>query len=153
MDSDKFLKLIEMLARESAVRIACEATRISENLVFQQTISDVQASNRRTIQQLNETIIALNATIGSLMEEIRLLKGAKKNSRNSSIPPSKDENRPLKKTNSLRKASGKKSGRQEGHNDHTLLVSSSPNIIEDHKPEFCNCCGLGMGAVAGKLLN
>ncbi|MEN5058455.1 hypothetical protein [Sphingobacterium kitahiroshimense] len=108
MESDKFLKLIELLERESAARVASEAARISENLVFQQTILDMQASNQQIIQQLN-------TTIGILMEEIRLLKGPKKNSHNSSIPPSKDENRSVKKTNSLRKPSGKKPGGREGH--------------------------------------
>lgn len=153
MDSDKFLKLIEMLERESAARVASEAARISENLAFQQAISDIQASNQQTIRQLNETIIGLNATIGSLMEEIRLLKGPKKNSHNSSVPPSRDENRPVRKTNSLRKSSGKKPGGQKGHDGHTLLMSGSPDSIEDHTPQFCNCCGLGLDAVEGKLLN
>lgn len=105
-----------------------------------------------TIQQLHETIIGLNATISSLMEEIRLLKGQKK-SHNSSIPPSKDENRPVRKTNSLCKSSGKKPGDQHVHDGSTLLMCSSPDSVEDHAPRFCQCCGLGMDAVEGKLLN
>ena len=129
MDSDKFLILIEMLERESAARVSSEAARLSENSAFQQTILDMQTSHERTIQELN-------ATIGKLMEEIRLLKGPKKNSHNSSIPTSKDENRPLKKTNSLRKPSGKKPGGQEGHDGSTLLMSSSVDIIEDHVPQL-----------------
>lgn len=81
MDSDKFLRPIEMREMESAAHI-------SENLAFQQTILDIQASNPQTIQQLNETIIGLNATIGgNLIEGIALLKGPKKNSHNSSVPP------------------------------------------------------------------
>lgn len=142
-----------MLERESAARVASEVARLSENSAFQQTLLDIQASNQQTIEQLNATIIGLHATIGSLMEEIRLLKGPKKNSHNSSIPPSKDENRPLKKTNSLRKPSGKKPGGQQGHDGNTLLMSSSVDIIEHHTPQFCNCCGLGLDAVEGKLLN
>lgn len=60
MDSGKYLKLIEMLEKESAARVASEAARKSENLAFQQTILDMQTSNQQIIQQLN-------ATIGSLM--------------------------------------------------------------------------------------
>ncbi|MET3113459.1 hypothetical protein AAKU52_001182 [Pedobacter sp. CG_S7] len=94
MDNKDFLKLVEILERESAARIASEASRISESTAFQQTIKD-----------LNSTIEKLNETIGSLLEENRLLKGPKKNSRNSSVPPSKDENRP-QKTSSLRPLQG-----------------------------------------------
>ncbi|WP_343657828.1 hypothetical protein [Chryseobacterium sp.] len=71
MDSGKFLKPIEMLEKESAVRVASEAARISENLPFQQIILDMQTSNQQIIQQLN-------ATIGSLKEEIRLLEKSSK---------------------------------------------------------------------------
>ncbi|WP_445733637.1 IS66 family transposase [Mariniflexile sp.] len=63
-----------------------------------------------------------------------------KNSRNSSVPPSKDENRPLK-NQSLRTRSGKKAGGQPGHEGTTLKMAGSPDQIIDHKPGFCNCCG------------
>tara|TARA_R110000796_G_scaffold43619_3_gene107107 strand:- start:459 stop:749 length:291 start_codon:yes stop_codon:yes gene_type:complete len=43
-----------------------------------------------------------------------------KNSRNSSIPPSKDENRP-KKNQSLRKSTGKKPGGQLGHKGDQVI--------------------------------
>ena len=45
-----------------------------------------------------------------------------KNSKNSSIPPSKDENR-AKPNQSLRRSSGKKSGGQLGHKVKTLEMS------------------------------
>src|SRR5690606_33111705 len=84
MDNKNFTKLVELLEQESAARIASETFRLAENAASQQIISDLNA----TIKQLNETI-------GGLLEEIRLLKGPKKNSRNSSLPPSKDENSSL----------------------------------------------------------
>lgn len=87
------------------------------------------------------------------MQQNRLLSAPKKNSGNSSIPSSKDEKRPLKKTNSLRKSSGKKPGAQKGHDGSTLLISAFPDVIEDHEPQFCNCCGLGLDTIEGELLN
>ena len=65
---------------------------------------------------------------------------AKKNSRNSSIPPSKDENRPMK-TNSLREKSDKKVGGQPGHKGKTLEMTKHPDIVVDHHACFCPACG------------
>jgi len=63
-----------------------------------------------------------------------------KNSNNSSIPPSKDENRP-KRNQSLRKKTGRKSGGQKGRKGNTLKIIDNPDIIEKHIPEYCSCCG------------
>lgn len=63
-----------------------------------------------------------------------------KNSRNSSVPPSKDENRPFK-TKSLREQTGKKPGGQKGHEGKTLGMVNEPDHIENHIPEYCQCCG------------
>lgn len=53
-----------------------------------------------------------------------------KNSRNSFIPPSKDENRPRKKT-----------GGQLGHKGRTLEMTPTPDIVMDLYPEYCRNCG------------
>lgn len=63
-----------------------------------------------------------------------------KNSRNSSVPPSKDENRPFK-TKSLREKSGKRPGGQMGHKGSTLEMTKTPDAIVDHIPCFCGKCG------------
>ena len=63
----------------------------------------------------------------------------KKNSNNSSIPPSKDENRP--KRTSLREKSGLKPGGQKGRKGNTLRMVETPDFIQKHKPCYCNCCG------------
>lgn len=73
-----------------------------------------------------------------------------KNSNNSSVPPSKDENRP-KKTQSLREDSGKKAGGQLGHKGHTLEMSSIPDAITDHIPCVCSSCGHDLSAIAAQL--
>ncbi len=63
----------------------------------------------------------------------------KKNSNNSSIPPSKDENSPKRK--SLREKSGQKPGGQKGRKGTTLKMVENPNFVKEHIPSYCNCCG------------
>ncbi len=74
-----------------------------------------------------------------------------KNSSNSSIPPSKDENRPFK-SKSLRKKTGRKPGGQKGHEGTTLEMVSDPNEIIDHVPEYCQCCGKDISAIPGDFV-
>ena len=52
----------------------------------------------------------------------------RKDSNNSSVPPSKDENRPLR-TNSLREKSDRKVGGQPGHEGKTLEMTENPDEI------------------------
>ena len=63
-----------------------------------------------------------------------------KNSRNSSIPPSKDENR-LKKNQSLRRSTGKKPWGQPGRKGSTLEMTSNPDQLIDLVLKYCNDCG------------
>ena len=63
-----------------------------------------------------------------------------KNSSNSSVPPSKDENR-LNPNQSLRKPSGKKPGGQKGHEGRTLEMSATPDKIIELVPKYCTQCG------------
>ncbi|WP_286883888.1 hypothetical protein [Sphingobacterium sp. UBA5980] len=132
MDNTNFQLLLELLERESSARIAAEEARLAENVAFQQTLEDLD----RTIKQLNDTV-------GLLLKENRLLKGPKKNSSNSSVPPSKGPD-PPKRTSSLRKSSGKSSGGQTGHDGSTLQLCSTPDVLIDHRSDFWNCCGLDL---------
>ena len=63
-----------------------------------------------------------------------------KNSRNSSIPPSMDLNRP-KKNQSLRKGNGRKPGGQPGHKGNTLKMTADPDQIVELRPDYCRSCG------------
>ncbi|GAG10610.1 unnamed protein product, partial [marine sediment metagenome] len=74
-----------------------------------------------------------------------------KNSNNSSVPPSKDENRPFK-SKSLRKKTGRKPGGQKGHEGTTLKMVSDPNEIIDHAPEYCECCGKDIVSIPGEFV-
>lgn len=153
MDNTNFQLLLDMLERESSARIALEQARAVENSARVASEEARIAENRvfqHTIEDLNNTIKQLNDTIGRLLEENRLLKGPKKNSNNSSVPPSKDPNRP-KRTSSLRKSSGKSSGGQTGHDGSTLQMCATPDVVIDHSPDFCNCCGFDLVDQPAKL--
>tara|TARA_R110000850_G_scaffold101708_1_gene210295 strand:+ start:210 stop:749 length:540 start_codon:yes stop_codon:yes gene_type:complete len=99
--------------------------------------------------QLMERIRFLEARVLELEKELAKYR-TPKNSNNSSIPPSKDENRP-KKTQRLRENSGKKPGGQPGHEGHTLEMSSVPDAITDHIPGFCSCCGYDLSSITAEL--
>ena len=109
-------------------------------------------------QQLYNTIAILLAKVDSLTKEVEYLRNrlskyeTPKNSNNSSIPPSKDENR--LKRESLREKTGRKPGGQEGRKGNTLKMVETPDQTEKHIPSYCNCCGKDLSelpyAFAGK---
>lgn len=95
--------------------------------------------NEKKIIELEAENQNLKELVEKLIQEIDRLKHPK-NSHNSSIPPSKDQNRPFK-TKSLRTSDGKSPGGQKGHEGHALEMTDTPGIIIDHKPSFCLKCG------------
>ena len=73
-----------------------------------------------------------------------------KNSRNSSKPPSKDENLP-KKNQSLRGRSGKKSGGQDGHKGSTLRKVENPDKVIPHLLKGKCECGISLSTLPASL--
>jgi transposase len=112
-------------------------------------------AKRPTYNEIVVLVLELQQEIKLLKEENKLLKEEihflkhKKNSNNSSIPPSKDENRP-KRTNSLRQATGKKPGGQPGHKGKTLEMTATPDEIVEIKPKYCQCCGGPLDNITGQ---
>jgi transposase len=96
-------------------------------------------SDKKRIVDLEAKVVRLESLVEKLLDKIDDLTH-RKNSRNSSVSPSKDENRPLK-TKSLRVSEGKKIGGQLGHEGSTLEMVENPDIVIEHKPDFCNQCG------------
>ncbi len=96
----------------------------------------------KELQELHNIIAVLMQKIDSLTPENTELKKRlskyeiPKNSRNNSIPPSKDENRPKRK--SLREKSTRKVGGQKDHKGKTLKMIDNPDVIQKHKPDYCN---------------
>lgn len=91
------------------------------------------------LNALKKEVVLLRKENAELRERLAFYENPK-NSRNSSIPPSKDENRP-KRNQSLRKPTGRKPGGQPGHKGKTLEMVGNPDKVIDLIPNFCNNCG------------
>ena len=95
------------------------------------------------IQSLLQTIERLEAKITTLEAELAMYKN-KKNSSNSHIPPSQDQNRPRKNI-SLREPTDKKAGGQPGHEGTTLRCRNKVDETIKHSPAECSSCGNNLG--------
>ena len=113
--------------------------------------------SRQTYKLLLETIDYLRAENRDIKAENALLRARieelehTKNSHNSSIAPSKDENR-AKKNQSLRVKSGRKPGGQKGHKGSVLEMTEIPDEIIKHIPQYCNNCGEELAGVMEELI-
>ncbi len=104
-----------------------------------------------TIEELMAVIAAQQAQIEALMAEnvalkariVELERRLGLNSTNSSKPSSSDGlKKPERRIHSMREASGKKSGAQEGHQGKNLRQVTNPDKVVDHYPERCRRCGV-----------
>ena len=101
-------------------------------------------SDKEIISQQQELLVLQSQKIKSLEEKVELLldllqkKHVKKDSHNSSLPPSKDL---FSKHKSLRPVSIRPNGGQVGHKGSTLGMSETPDKIIDLKSAFCSVCG------------
>ncbi|GAB4221528.1 MAG: hypothetical protein Kow00102_18590 [Spirochaetota bacterium] len=85
---------------------------------------------------------AVVALIFQLIDRIEKLEAQlKKNSHNSSKPPSSDGLKKKKRTKSLRRKTGKKSGGQKGHEGKTLEMTDTPDKTIKLTVDRCPCCG------------
>ena len=94
------------------------------------------------IQTLLQKIEQLEARVKALEAENALLKN-KKNSNNSHIPPSQDQNRP-RKNQSLRGVTDRKAGGQPGHQGTTLECRTTIDETIKHSPAQCSGCGCNL---------
>lgn len=93
----------------------------------------MKQNERQAIQ-----IRVLTARIDELLEQLEA-KNHKKNSRNSSAPPSSDGySKPAPK--SQRKSSGAKPGGQDGHKGSSMKLMKEPDEIQAHYPAACSGC-------------
>ena len=87
-------------------------------------------------EELTATVMELTRTIRELREQLN------KNSKNSSKPPSSDglKKQPANKDGSLRRASGRKPGAQDGHDGTYLSVMSDPDETLRYMHADCDAC-------------
>jgi transposase len=102
------------------------------------------------IKNQQAIIERLEARVTMLEQELSYYRN-RKNSNNSHLPPSKDENRPLK-NQSLREKSDKKPGGQPGHAGKTLEFSEQADKIILYSPCFCTDCGEDLSITPAELL-
>ena len=72
----------------------------------------------------------------------------KKDSHNSSIPPSKEI---IKRNQSLRKKSNLKPGAQYGHKGTSLKMTDNPDEVILLQPDFCTVCGEDLKLISGTI--
>ena len=103
-----------------------------------ETISNLQAENASQSQKIK----SLEEKVELLLELLQK-KVVKKDSHNSSLPPSSDL---FTKNKSLRPVSTRSNGGQLGHKGSTLEMSKKPDKIIDLKSNFCSVCGQSLEA-------
>lgn len=106
----------------------------------EQTLIEKVDAQEKEIEELREMVAQQAQKIEELLAIIQELRGGKKDSHNSSKPPSSDgyNKKPVPK--SLRKASGKKQGGQMGHKGSGMKISQKPDQIVAHYPASCEGC-------------
>jgi len=106
--------------------------------LYERRIADLEAINSRQAKVIEE-----------LLAEIHRLKLGS-NSRNSSLPPSKDLKRP-KRISSTREKSNRKRGGQIGHKGKFLEMRQEIDVIQDHSSATCMQCGTDLSLIEGSI--
>jgi transposase/regulator of replication initiation timing len=108
---------------------------------------DIVKSDNKALKLENEKLKFENKDLKSQLAASKI----RKNSNNSSKPPSSDFGKP-NRTNSLRKSSGKKIGGQSGHKGSSMKMVSNPDVTEEHHPSYCNGCGNDLANIQPEFL-
>jgi transposase len=100
--------------------------------------------------QRRSELAAAYQQITQLTERLRQVEGRlAKDSHNSSKPPSSEG--PARQWRPQRKASGKKTGGQVGHEGRTLMQVATPDEGKSHRPSRCLHCQQSLAGVPGQV--
>ena len=133
-------KLEPMSTQDDLVREQQETIRLQQMQIesLQETMASLQEELAKS-HTLCEEVVSLREQVEELSQENqRLQDRLKKNSSNSSLPPSSD--RFARQKRSLREKSGKKVGGQPGHPGQTLCMKQDPDEILIHAVKRCEHC-------------
>lgn len=98
-------------------------------------------------------ILTQSGMIEQLTDKVKELENQlNKDSSNSSKPPSSDNNFSVKKNQSLRQSSGKKSGGQIGHRGTNRKQVRKPDKVIPLRPGNCSHCGKDLSNQQGKII-
>jgi len=131
-DTDYKLRIEVLEAANASLRLELSHIAVveSENVSLKQEVADLKQLLADLINKVEQSSI-------------------RKNSQNSSKPPSSDFGR---KQKSLRTSSGRKPGGQFGHEGKTLKMTDTPDYIEPLVPSFCTVCAGTLDISAAKLV-
>jgi transposase len=122
-------------------------------IITRQELYNIYDSGRENtvlfMQLLLDKIERHEAIIKEHQEQIKRLEEIiSKDSHNSNKPPSSDS--PYKKTQSLRKKTGKKPGGQKGHEGFTRTLIDDPDIIHVIPVDTCEICQKSLKSTPAK---
>ncbi len=126
-----------------------QAKSIKELLRSIEEVKSLCSKHESEIVKLKEENNTLKKENSSLKKQLSLV-SHRKNSINSSMPPSNDIAKP-KRTVSLRKPSGKRPGGQPGRKGTTLEMRAKTDIVENHYPQVCANCGNNLSEIPGQF--
>lgn len=111
--------------------------------------------DRASLERLpKDTLIDIILELLDRVEELEAeVSRLRRDSSTSSKPPSTDLKPSVKKNQSLRKKSGKKSGGQKGHNGHHSHMVENPDNIVPCEPAACDKCGNDLGDRPGEIIS
>ena len=114
-------------------------------------LEQANADLKEQVAQKDRCIAELEARLmGAILRIEELERQQRKDSHNSSKPPSSDGLG--RKPRTPRKKSGKSSGGQAGHQGHTLLQVQMPDSVITHRPKRCEQCEYDLEQEAGKVI-
>lgn len=138
MKETELLKALESL-RQDYDQLQANYERVQQENVL---LKNALAQAREQGTQAQEQVVKLQEDVIHVLERVNRLEGqAAKDSHNSSKPPSSNGFKdPVRKTQSLREKSGKKSGGQPGHQGRTLMMVQTPDQMIPLTATQCQHC-------------
>lgn len=134
---------IQEILKSLNEKVASLQNTVSEQGTEISRLNRLNSLHQKEKHEMKLALAAKDKEIADLHERLSKYEKPELNSANSSTPPTGEsiKAKAIRRTKSLRKKSGKKSGGQPGHQGHTLQTVEEPDEIVEHSPCFCQHCG------------